>query len=155
MTSPLYTIDVREDETGTEQPNEILWAPSGRDATDHGFINHNGLYLTAVGEEDEPPTEFVALGHGHTWTAMYEAAAEYMRRTFGWLDLHSLPGEEPTAVASRTPLPVRKHVVFIRHPHPAHPCGCEWDGQWRMVEVPDGEPGAMAVTTMRRPGGAR
>ncbi|MCD9194248.1 hypothetical protein [Streptomyces albireticuli] len=155
MTSTLYTIDTVEDDQGVERPNEVLWAPAGKDATDHDFINHRGLYLAGVGKEGELPDAFVALGHGHTWTAMYEAATEYMRRCFGWRDLHSDPLEEPSTVTCRTPLPVRKHVVFIRHPHPAHPCGCEWEGQWRMVDVPEGEPGAIAITSMRRPGGAR
>lgn len=137
---PLYTIDVREDDNGNERPNEILWAPSGKDATDHGFRDYDGLHLAGIGAEDEEPTEFVTLGHGHTWTAIAAAADQWMR----WyhptieLQLHTRP-------------PSETHAVFLRHPHPANPCGCEWDGMWRLIEVPAGEPGAMAVTVMQAP----
>lgn len=140
MTSSLYEINVREDDNGVEQPNEILWAPAGKDATDHGFIHADGLHLCGVGQEEEPPTEFIALGHGHTWTAMANAADQWMKH---WHPTIQLP--------AHTRPPVRRHAVFIRHPHPAHPCSCEWEGQWRIVYAPACEPGAIAVTFMRAP----
>lgn len=142
-----YTLDTIEAEDGTMQPNEALWTPAGKDAEKCGFHNHDGLLLAGVGREDELPDEFVALGHGHTWTAIYQAATAYMRLCFE-LDLSS----DPTA---RTPLPERRWAVFLRHPHPDHPCGCEWEDTWRLVYVDANEPGAVAVTVMRRPGGAR
>lgn len=86
---------------------------------------------------------------------MYEAAAAYMAHVYKWRDLHSYPGEEPPAVATPTPLPKRQHAHFLRHPHPDSPCGCEWDGMWRVVYVPADTPGAVAVTTMAHPAGVR
>ncbi|GAA3032701.1 hypothetical protein FHS39_002527 [Streptomyces olivoverticillatus] len=155
MSTELYTIDFREDEHGVEHPNEALWIPSGKDAEESGFINSDGLLIAGVGQEGELPAEFIALGHGHTWTAIYQAALEYMRRVWGWRDLQSETGVAPNDNVARIPLPDRKHAVFIRHPHPDHPCGCEWDGQWRLVYVDPSGSGAVPVTAMRRPGGAR
>lgn len=151
MTTTAYTLATVEDETGTTHPAEILWIPTVTDAMKAGFIDHRGLILTGVGEEEEPPTEFVALGHGHTWTSIYRAAASYMQSAWGWHDLHSRPGEEPSTNPGRTPLPQSRHAVFLRHPNPDQPCGCEWDGTWRLVYVDGDEPGAVAVTVMRHP----
>lgn len=142
MSPALYTIAIREDHSGNERPDEALCTPTAENAVDdYGFIHHSGLYLCGVGEEDEPPNEFVALGHDHTWSAMCQAAAAYLKqRDF-----------EPDTTGRR-PLPERRHAVFLRHPHPDHPCSCEWDGSWRVVYVPAEEPGAIAVTVMRRGG---
>lgn len=144
--SSLYTIHAVEDDNGTEHPTEHLWNPAGndKDAREHGFLHHDGMLLTGVGQEDEPPGAFVALGHGHTWTAIATAADKWMGNCHPTADL-----------GTHTRLPVEQHAVFIRHPHPDHPCGCEWDGQWRVVYVPADEPGAVAVTVMHAPGGAR
>lgn len=149
-----YTINLREGEDGVEYPNEALWTPTGKDAEESGFITFHGLLIVGMGQEDEFPSTFVALGHGHTWTAMYQGATTYMQRVYGWPSLHGPRGEEP-ADPARTPLPKARHAVFIRHPHPDHPCGCEWDGQWRIEYVPEGEPRSIAVTVMDSPAGAR
>jgi hypothetical protein len=142
-----YALLTIEAEDGTEHPDEALWTPASPEAEKHaGFLNHNGMLLTGVGREGELPDEFVAIGHGHTWTAIYQAATTYMRQ-FYEADLAADP-------EARTPLPERRHAVFIRHPHPDHPCGCEWEGTWRLVYVEPTEPGAVAVTVMKRPGGA-
>jgi hypothetical protein len=146
-----YTLATVEDDHGVSRPAEYLWTPTADDAVKNGFINHNGLLITGVGEEDEPPARFVALGHHHTWTAMWEAAAAFMQTTWGWIDLYSYPHQEPPAEAGRPPLPREQWAVFIRHPHPRQSCGCEWDGTWRLVDVEAGEPGAVAVTAMRHP----
>ncbi|HTE57037.1 MAG TPA: hypothetical protein VK698_39560 [Kofleriaceae bacterium] len=137
MTTPLYVLDIREDDDGIEQPNEALFTPTPENAAEYGFMTRDGIHLTGVGEEDEPPTEFVALGHNHTWTALALLADAWMRKNHPDADLpvHTRP-------------PVRKHAVFITHPHPDHPCGCAWDGQWRLVYAPATEPGAVAVTVI-------
>lgn len=147
-----YTLATTEDDHGTRHPAEYLWTPTPDDAVKNGFINHNGLILTGVGEEEEPPTRFVVLGHHHTWTGICTAATAYMQATWAVPDLytHALTKARiPDDV--RTPLPREQWAVFIRHPHPRHPCGCEWDDTWRMVDVEAGEPGAVAVTVMRHP----
>ncbi|MFD9568078.1 hypothetical protein [Streptomyces sp. NPDC059994] len=145
MTIPLYEITTREGADGVMHPDEGLWTPTADDAVEKGFICHDGLYLTGVGEEDDPPSEFVALGHGHTWTAMCLAGKAYLK-TFDY---------EPDDPTLRQPLPERRHAHFLRHPHPDYPCGCAWDDSWRLVYVPEGTPGAVAVTVLRRPGGDR
>lgn len=135
MTTPLYVLDTREDDNGIEHPNEALFTPTPENAAEHGFLDHDGLHIVGVGAEDEPPTEFVALGHGHTWTALAAAANAWVRARSLGPRAHVRP-------------PVRRHAVFIVHPHPDHPCGCEWDGQWRLVYVPATEPGAVKVTVI-------
>lgn len=142
MTTPLYTIAVREGHDGIEHPDEALCTPTAETAVgDYGFIHHSGVYLTGVGEEDEPPAEFVALGHDHTWTAMCQAAAAFLK-------LH----DHKPDTTGRRPLPERRHAIFLRHPHPDNPCNCAWDDSWRLVYVPDSTPGAIPVTVMRRGG---
>ncbi|MBD0743508.1 hypothetical protein [Streptomyces sp. CBMA152] len=142
MTSTQYTIATREDEHGVTQPDEQLWTPDGESAVEAGFLNYNGLLICGIGEEDDPPNEMVALGHGHARTAMWAAAN-------AWLKRHDYGQDH----SDRQPLPVDQYAVFLRHPHPDHPCGCAWDGDWRVVYVPVGTPGAISVTSMRRPGG--
>jgi len=151
MTTTAYKLATVEDESGTSHAAELLWTPIADDAVKNGFVNHSGLLITGVGEEEEPPAEFVAIGHGHTWTAMWEGAATYMQTVWGWLDLYSYPREEPPAVAGRTLPPVERWAVFLRHPHPDQPCACEWDGTWRLVYVEADEPGTVAVTVMQHP----
>jgi hypothetical protein len=151
VTTTAYTLATVEDDHGTMQPAEALWTANAEDAVKNGFINHQGLIITGVGEEDAPPATFVVLGHGHTWTQIWEAAATYMQQVWGWLDLYSYPHEEPPAEAGRTPLPQTRHAVFIRHPNPDQPCACEWDGTWRLAYVDAGEPGAVPVTVMGHP----
>ncbi|MEU1071854.1 MULTISPECIES: hypothetical protein [unclassified Streptomyces] len=145
MTTPLYEVVTREGTDGAMHPDEALWTPTAENAVDAGFLHRDGLYLTGVGEEGEPPIEFVALGHGHTWTALCAAGAAYLKdRDY-----------EPDDATLRQPLPERRHAVFLRHPHPDHPCSCAWDDSWRLVYVPEGTPGAIPVTVLRRPGGGR
>jgi hypothetical protein len=152
VTTTAYTLATTEDENGTVDPAEALWTPTPEDAASAGFINHEGLFITGVGEEGEPPAEWVALGHHHTWSQMCRGANAYMQHVFGVPDMWTDPDtRQHLPVSVRTPLPVRRHAVFLRHPHPDQPCGCEWDGTWRLVYVDPGEPGAIEVTVMRRP----
>jgi hypothetical protein len=147
-----YTLATTEDESGTVHPAEALWTPTPDDAVKAWFTAHNDLVLTGVGEEDEPPSEFVALGHGHTWTALWEAATAYMQTVHGVPDLYTDPDtKQPVPTPNRPQIPKQRHAVFLRHPHPDHACGCAWDGTWRLVYVTAGEPGAVAVTVMRNP----
>ena len=147
-----YKLATTEDESGTTHPAEALWTPTPDDAVKAGFTAHDGLVLTGVGEEGEPPTEFLALGHGHTWRALWEAATSYMQATWAVPDLYTDPDTKaPVQEPDRPQIPKRLHAVFIRHPHPDGPCGCEWDGTWQLVYVAAGEPGAVEVTVMRNP----
>lgn len=144
-----YKLATVEDESGVSHAAELLWMPTAEDA--NGFVAHDGLIITGVGPEDEPPEEFVALGHGHTWTAVWLAATEYMRATYSIPDLHTDPDTrqliEPAAPIRQ---PQQRHAVFLRHPGP-EACGCEWDGTWRLMYVQSDEAGAVAVTVMRNP----
>jgi hypothetical protein len=147
-----YTLATTEDESGTVHPAEALWTPTAEDAVKAGFTAHNGLFITGVGEESEPPAEFVALGHGHTWTAIWLAATAYMLSVHGVSDLYTDPDTMRHVPAPGRPqIPKRRHAVFIRHPLLDQPCGCEWDGTWRLVYVAADEPCAVAVTVMRNP----
>lgn len=148
-----YTLATTEDDQGVTHPAEYLWTPTPDTAVKAGFINHHGLILTGVGDEEEPPGTFVALGHHHMWTGICQAATAYMQATWAVPDLYTDPVTKQAAPDDiRTPLPRERWAVFIRHPHPRTPCGCEWDDTWRLVYVEAGEPGAVAVTTMGRPG---
>ncbi len=151
MNSPYYTLEMSETDDGTEYPSEALWVPASPEAEREGFLNHQGLLIAGIVDNDEVPTEFVAIGHAHTWTELVDAATAYMRRFFGTNDLYSYPGDPEPAVLPRMPLPMRRHAVFLRHPNPDHPCSCEWDGSWRVAYVPATEPGAIAVITLRHP----
>ncbi|MFE7653621.1 hypothetical protein ACFU6M_12020 [Streptomyces bottropensis] len=90
------------------------------------------------------------LGHQRSADTI-EAAAAYMARVHGWRNLHLYPGDDPSVLIPRIPRAVLTWGVFIRHPHPDHGCGCEWDDTWRTVWAPDTEPGAVPITVMRHP----
>ncbi|MFD9601804.1 hypothetical protein [Streptomyces sp. NPDC059970] len=66
-------------------------------------------------------------------------------------DDHLYPGDDPSVLIPRIPRAVHTHGVFLRHPHPGHGCGCEWDDTWRMVWAPATEPGAAPITALRHP----
>ncbi len=147
-----YPLATTEDDSGAFHPAEALWTPTPEDAVRNGFISHHGVLITGVGKEDEPPTEFVALGHAHTWRALWDAATAYMQGAWGVADLYSDPvTRERIGPPVRPQMPTRSHALFLRHPHPERPCGCERDGMWRLVDVAASEPGAVAVTIMRNP----
>ena len=152
-TSPPYQLENAESDDGTLHPTEHVWAPEGQDAQDHGFHFHNGLLITGIGpwtdDELKPPGVFIALGH-HSWMSVSEAATDYLEHLYSTTE----PETSRTDAAPLTPAlsrAVHTHAVFIRHPHPDHPCGCEWDGQWRLVYAPPTEPGAVPVTALRNP----
>lgn len=153
MTTPLYEIDTSEADDGTEHPTEALWTPAGEEAVKHGFVAHGGLYVAGISVTADDvlhPQAFVALGH-HKWGDLIEAAAAYMDRVHGWRALHSYPGDDPTEIIHRIPRAVRTYGVFLRHSQLDDPCGCEWEGSWRIVWAPSTEPGAIPVTAMRHP----
>ncbi|MFJ9551782.1 hypothetical protein [Streptomyces erythrochromogenes] len=93
-----------------------------------------------VADDDLYPVGFLVLGH-QRWVNIIEAGAAYMARIHGWRNLHLYPGDDPSVLISLIPRAVHTHGVFLRHPHPDHGCGCEWDDTWRMVWVPATEPG--------------
>lgn len=151
--SPLYELETAEADDGTVHPTEHVWTPEGQDALGHGFHSYNALLITGIGPETDdhltPPAVFIALGH-HSWMAVSEAATDYAEHLHGGAG----PGISPTDTASLSPALLRAvhtHALFIRHPHPDHACGCEWDGQWRLVYAPPTEPGAVPVTALRNP----
>ncbi|WJV51800.1 hypothetical protein [Streptomyces flavofungini] len=153
MTSALYEIETSEGDDGTMHPVEQLWTPGGEDAVANGFLAHAGLHVTGLnGPTDDPlyPVAFLVLGH-QKWTDTIEAAATYMARVCTWRNLHLYPGDDPAVLIPRIPRAILTWGVFLKHPHPDHPCGCEWDGTWRMVWAPATEPGAVPVTAMRHP----
>jgi hypothetical protein len=153
MTTALYDIETSEAADGTMVPAEGIWTPEGKAATDNGFVVHRGLYVTGIGThgDDGPsPAAFVLLGH-HRWADAIEGAAAYMDRVYGWRSFHTYPGDDPSDLIPRIPRAVLTRGVFLRHPHPDHPCGCEWEDTWRVVWAPAAEPGAIPVTAMRHP----
>ncbi|WP_031066286.1 hypothetical protein [Streptomyces sp. NRRL F-5527] len=153
MTTTLYEIETSEADDGTTVPAECLWVPSSEDAADHGFVDYRGLCVAGIGApngDDTYPGAFILLGH-HRWADIIEAAAAFMDRVHGWRNLHLYPGDDPSVLIPRIPRAVLTHGVFLRHPHPDHPCGCEWEGTWRVVWVPPTEPGAIPITAMRHP----
>jgi len=153
VTTALYEIETSEAADGTTHPAEQIWSP-GEDAKEHGFLAYSGLHITGIGgpESDEGsyPAAFVALGH-QRWSAVIEAAAAYMDRVHGWRTLHLYPGDDPAELIPRIPRAVHTHAVLLRHPHPDHPCGCEWEKTWRLIYAPPTEPGAIPITVMRHP----
>ena len=153
MTTALYEIETSEADDGTTVPAESIWIPNSEDAADNGFIAYGGLFVAGTGapNDDAPyPDRFVVLGH-HRWADLIEAAAAFMDRVHGWRSFHLYPGDDPAVLIHRIPRAVHTHAVFLRHPHPDHPCGCEWEGTWRMIWAPPTEPGAVPVTAMRHP----
>ncbi|MGW0335493.1 hypothetical protein ACWD0J_27085 [Streptomyces sp. NPDC003011] len=144
---PLYALETVEGDDGATHPTEHLWMPEGEDALMHGFRSHHGMLITGIGPEMDdhlqPPAAFIALGH-HPWMAVGEAATDYLEHRNGTTG----PGTNRTTRLLRA---VHTHAVFIRHPHPDHPCGCEWEGTWRLVYAPPTEPGAVPVTALRHP----
>ncbi|GAA1923880.1 hypothetical protein [Streptantibioticus ferralitis] len=153
MTAPaLYEIETSEGDDGTPHPAEQIWTP-GEDAVENGFLAHRALHVTGLdGSADDHlyPVAFLVLGH-HRWFAVIEAATAYMDRVHGWRNLHLYPGDDPAELDPRIPRAVHTHAVVLYHPHPDHPCGCEWDDTWRLVWAPPTEPGAIPVTAMRHP----
>ncbi|MDX3637003.1 hypothetical protein PV728_43825 [Streptomyces europaeiscabiei] len=152
MTTALYEIETSEADDGTMVPAEGIWTP-GEDAADNGFVVYGGLYVAGIGapNDDRPhPDRFVVLGH-QRWADIIEAAAAYMDQVHNWRTLHLYPGDDPSVHIPRIPRAVHTHGVFLRHPHPDHPCGCEWEDTWRLVWTPPTEPGAVPITAMRHP----
>ncbi|MFE4258245.1 hypothetical protein [Streptomyces sp. NPDC056883] len=154
MTTPIrYEIATSEGDDGTRHPVEKLWTPRTDDAPDKGFVSHRGLYVTGIDGPTEDhlyPIAFVVLGH-QRWSDVIEATAAYMSRIHGWRNLHLYPGDDPTDLILRIPRAVHTHGVFLRHPHPEHGCGCEWDDTWRMIWAPATESGAVPITALRHP----
>lgn len=142
MNSSLYLTDTILDDNGVKRRNEAPWNPIGKEAIDQGFRDCDDLLICGLDYDGEEPDEFVALGHGHTRAAMVTAARVWMGDCY------------PAAKLGPFGPPVEQHAVFLRHPHPDHPCACEWEGQWRAEYVPATESGAIAVTVMTTPGRA-
>jgi hypothetical protein len=152
VTTALYEIETSEADDGTTVPAEGIWTP-GEDAADNGFVVHHGLYVTGIAAPNDDglyPDRFVVLSH-QRWADTIEAAAAYMDRIHGWRALHLYPGDDPAELIPRIPRAVLTYGVFLRHPHPGHPCGCEWEGTWRIVWTSPTEPGAVPITAMRHP----
>lgn len=155
MTTPdLYEIETHEAADGTTHPAEHVWTPRDTDIQENGFLAHGSLSITGIGgpndDEGPYPAAFVALEH-QPWSAMIEAAAAYMDRVYGWKNIHLYPGDDPAELIPHIPRAIHTHAVILSHPHPDHPCGCEWDGTWRLVWAPPTEPGVIPVTAMRQP----
>ncbi|MEU4800217.1 hypothetical protein [Streptomyces sp. NPDC023327] len=154
MTAPaLYEIETSEGDDGTMHPAEQSWTPCVDGTADRGFIAHQGLFVAGIDsgtDDDLYPVGFLVLGH-QRWAGITSAAAAYMYRTHGWRNLHLYPGDDPSVLIPRIPRAVHTHGVFLRHPHPDHGCGCEWDDTWRMVWAPAAEPGAVPITALRHP----
>ncbi|MEU3953605.1 hypothetical protein AB0F45_14995 [Streptomyces achromogenes] len=153
-TTALYEIEAHEDADGIAHPAERIWTPEDTDAEEYGFLAHRDVHITGIGGPDHDegayPTAFVALEH-RPWPAVIEAAIAYMDRVYGWKNIHLYPGDDPAELIPHVPRAVHTHAVILSHPHPDHPCGCEWDGTWRLVWAPPTEPGAIPVTVMRHP----
>lgn len=157
MTAPaLYKIEINEGDDGTAHPAEQVWASCADGAADHRLIAHQGLFVAGIdsgADDDLCPVGFVVLGHLR-WADVIEAAAAYMARFHGWRNLYLYPGDDPAVLIPRVPRAVLTHDVCLRHPHPDHGCGCEWDETWRMGWAPATEHGPVPVTAMRHPAAA-
>ncbi|MFI2241134.1 hypothetical protein [Streptomyces chrestomyceticus] len=156
MNAPaLYEIETSEGDDGIMHPVEQLWTP-GEDAVDNGFLAHGDLHVTGLDDPADDhlyPVAFLVLGH-QKWSDVIEAGAAYMSRVHGWRNIHLYPGDDPSVLIPRVPRAVLTWGVFLRHPHPGHACGCEWDETWRMAWAPSAEPGAVPVTALRHPAAA-
>ncbi|MFI8164092.1 hypothetical protein ACIF6I_33420 [Streptomyces microflavus] len=154
MTTALYEIGTSESDDGSTHPAECIWTPGedAEEAAESGFVIHRSLYIAGIDDPtDHPyPVGFLALGH-HRWGDVIEGAAAYMARVYGWRTLHLYPGHDPVELIPRIPRAVQTWGVFLRHPHPDHSCGYEWDDTWRMVWAPATEPGAVPITALRHP----
>ncbi|MFJ9634745.1 hypothetical protein ACIRU8_44360 [Streptomyces sp. NPDC101175] len=153
--SALYKIETSEGDDGTMHPVEQLWTP-GEDAVENGFLAHGKLHVTGLDDPSDDhlyPVAFLVLGH-QKWADVIEAGAAYMSRVHGSRNLHLYPGDDPSVLIPRIPRAVLTWGVFLRHPHPDHACGCEWDDTWRMVWAPSTAPGAVPVTVLRHPAAA-
>lgn len=153
MTAPaLYEVETSEGDDGAMHPAEQLWTP-GEDAVENGFLAHGDLHVTGLdGPTDDHlyPVAFLVLGH-QRWADVIEAGAAYMSRFHGWGNIHLYPGDDPSVLIPRIPRAVHTHGVFLRHPHPDHVCGCEWEDTWRLFWAPPTESGAVPITAMRHP----
>ncbi|MFD4860660.1 Ntn hydrolase family protein [Streptomyces atratus] len=128
----LYEIETSEGDDGTMHPVEQLWTPCADDAADSGFVAHRGLYVAGIDDATGDhlcPVGFIVLGH-QRWADVIEGAAAYMARVHGWRNLHLYPGDDPSELIPRIPRAVLARGVFLRHSHPDHGCGCEWDDTW-------------------------
>ncbi|MET9694273.1 hypothetical protein ABZY81_38640 [Streptomyces sp. NPDC006514] len=145
-TTALYETETTEADDGT--------MPLAEQIKVYVFLDYGRVYIPGIGgpanDEGVFPAAFVALGH-QPWSAVIEAAAAYMDRVHGWRNLHHYPGDDPAELIPRIPRAVHTHAVILSHPHPDHPCGCEWENTWRLVYAPPTEPGAIPITVMRHP----
>ncbi|MFJ9026502.1 hypothetical protein ACIRPU_42145 [Streptomyces sp. NPDC102259] len=145
--------DLKTRDADHAAPAEQFWIPNSEDAEGNGFLLHRELYVTGIdtAHDGSPyPDAFVMLGH-QRWTVIIEAAAAYMAHVHDWRTLHLYPGDDPSEVIPRIPRAVHTHGVFLRHQHPDTPCGCEWEGTWRLLWATGSEPGAIPITAMRHP----
>ncbi|MEW2068283.1 hypothetical protein [Streptomyces sp. NPDC007346] len=154
MTTTLYEIATNTSDDGSTHPAECIWTPGqdAEEAAETGFVIHRGLHIAGIDDATDAhlyPAGFLALGH-HRWADVIEGAAAYMARVHGWRNLH-YPGDDPSELIPRIPRAVQTWGVFLRHPHPDHSCGCEWDDTWRMVWAAATEPGAVPITALRHP----
>jgi len=134
-----YTISTTADGT----PQEELWAPADTaDALSGGFRHWYGVTLSAVGPEDEPPVEFLALGHDVSRRALVAAANRWMRTYWQWPNLLNDTGHG--AINALRP-PANALVVLLRATAAA---GSAYEGTWQAVTVTQDVPGAIAVTAL-------
>jgi hypothetical protein len=162
VTTLPYELNLQEDwDTGVEHPNEQVWQPSDdtdddiTDALGSGFFAFDGIGLvSALGDPNDEllPTTFLVLGHHPDREQMTGAALGYMTAVHHFPDITRYPHDDTDTAPPADPAPEisRLWAVFLRHPHPDFPCGCEHEG-WRIEEVPQDTEGAVAITTMRHP----
>jgi hypothetical protein len=153
VTAPAqYEIETCDAHDGTTRPTEQLWTPCANGEPSPGFIVHHGLSVSGISDPTDGlyPVGFQVLGH-QRWADVIEAAAAYLARVYGWRNLHSYPGDDQPDLIPRLPRAVLTHAAFLRHPHPGHDCGCEWNDTWRMVWAHSTDPGAVPITAMRHP----
>jgi hypothetical protein len=134
-----YTITT----TADGQPQEEVWQPKDTmDAVEGGFASWYGTVLCGIGPDDEPPLEFIALGHDAPVRALVAAANKWMRHYWSWTNLL----DDTTYSALRAlRRPANTHVVLLRATPAA---GGEFEGTWQAVTVPEDTPGAVPVTVL-------